>query len=281
VGLRINTNIAALNAHRTMGSNNASLGKSLERLASGLRINAASDDTAGLAIAEKFRAQVNGLSMAAQNSQDAINLLQTAEGALNETQAILQRMRELAVQAANDTLDEEDRTAIENEIDQLTGEIDGIAARTQYNNKGLLAGDPLDPNDPLSLTFQIGANEDQILGVEIQNMSADAIGVATASITVSSHTYATDAISALDAALETVASERATLGSYVNRLQHTINNLSVQRENMSSSESRIRDLDMAAEVAVMTRNQILTQSSQAMLAQANALPQGVLQLLRG
>ena len=168
MGLRINTNISAMNAHRTLGANDAALGKSLARLSSGLRINSASDDAAGLAIAEKFRAQVNGLSMAMQNSQDAINLLQTAEGALNETEAILQRMRELSVQAANDTLVTDDRTAIEEELDQLSAELDGIAGRTQYNTKNLLSGD----FETTPMTFQIGANETQTISVTIGDMSA-------------------------------------------------------------------------------------------------------------
>ncbi|MEB3237689.1 MAG: flagellin [Candidatus Sericytochromatia bacterium] len=275
MGLRINTNITALNSHRVLTANDNALGKSLVRLSSGLRINTASDDAAGLAIAEKFRAQVNGLSMAMQNSQDAINLLQTAEGALNETEAILQRMRELSVQAANDTLTDDDRTAIQAEIDQLTDEIDGISNRTQYNNRVLLDG------SIATLTFQIGANEGQTLSLAISAMGSGDINVTTTDMTVGSQEAASAAIGALDDAIQAVSDERASLGAYINRLQHTINNLGVQRENMSSSESRIRDLDMAAEVSVMTRNQILTQSSQAMLAQANAVPQGVLSLLRG
>ncbi|MEB3203525.1 MAG: flagellin [Candidatus Sericytochromatia bacterium] len=277
MGLRINTNVVALNSHRVLTANDNALGKSLVRLSSGLRINTASDDAAGLAIAEKFRAQVNGLSMAMQNSQDAINLLQTAEGALNETEAILQRMRELSVQAANDTLVTDDRTAIEEELDQLSAELDGIAGRTQYNTKNLLSGD----FETTPMTFQIGANETQTISVTIADMSASGLTAQTSDISVSSHSFAAAAITALDASIQSVSSQRAKLGAVINRLEHTINNLGVQRENMSSSESRIRDLDMAAEVSVMTRNQILTQSSQAMLAQANQAPQGVLSLLRG
>ncbi|MEB3237690.1 MAG: flagellin [Candidatus Sericytochromatia bacterium] len=275
MGLRINTNLTALNAHRVLSANDNALGKSLVRLSSGLRINAASDDAAGLAIAEKFKAQVNGLSMAIQNSEDAINLLQTAEGALSETEAILQRMRELSVQAANDTLQDADREAIQAEIDQLVDEIDGIAGRTQYNSRGLLDG------SITTLTFQIGANEGQTLTVGINAMDAAGIAVQSSDLSVGNQESASAAIGALDLAIEVVSDERAKLGAVINRLDHTINNLNVQRENMASSESRIRDLDMAAEVSVMTRNQILSQSSQAMLAQANAVPQGVLQLLRG
>ncbi|MEB3237692.1 MAG: flagellin [Candidatus Sericytochromatia bacterium] len=274
MGLRINTNITALNAHRTLSANDATLSKSLGRLSSGLRINSASDDAAGLAIAEKFKAQVKGLGQAAANAQDAINLLQTAEGALNETQAILQRMRELAVQASNDTLTDDDRAAIQAEVDQLTEEIDGIADRTQYNSKQLLDG------SVTTLTFQIGANEDQTLTLSISSMGSGDINVQTSDLSVGSQTTAAAAIGALDDALTAVSEERGSLGAYINRLEHTIANLNVQRENMASSESRIRDLDMAAEVSNLSRAQILAQSSQAMLAQANAAPQGVLSLLR-
>ncbi|MEB3298284.1 MAG: flagellin [Candidatus Sericytochromatia bacterium] len=277
MGLRINTNVVALNSHRVLTANDNALGKSLVRLSSGLRINNASDDAAGLAIAEKFKAQVKGLSMAMQNSEDAINLLQTAEGALNETEAILQRMRELSVQASNDTLVDQDRTAIEDELDQLSSELNGIAERTQYNTKNLLSGD----FDTTPMTFQIGANETQTISVTIADMSATGLGAGSGDLTVSSHSFAAGSITQLDTAIRLVSDQRAKLGAVINRLQHTINNLGVQRENMSSSESRIRDLDMAAEVSVMTRNQILTQSSQAMLAQANQAPQGVLSLLRG
>jgi len=276
MGLRINTNISAMNAHRTLGANDAALGKSLARLSSGLRINSASDDAAGLAIAEKFKAQVKGLGQAAANAQDTINLVQTAEGALNETEAILQRMRELAVQAANDTLVTNDRTAIKDELDQLSAEIDGIAARTQYNTKDLLSGDFA----TTPMTFQIGANENQTISLTIGDMSADGLSAQTSDLTVSSHTFASAAIADIDTAISTVSTQRAKLGSVINRLEHTINNLNVQRENMASSESRIRDLDMAAEVSNLSRAQILAQSSQAMLAQANAAPQGVLSLLR-
>ncbi|MBM3260054.1 MAG: flagellin [Candidatus Sericytochromatia bacterium] len=276
MGLRINTNIVALNSHRVLTANDNALGKSLVRLSSGLRINSAADDAAGLAIAEKFRAQVNGLSMAMQNSQDAINLLQTAEGALNETEAILQRMRELSVQAANDTMVASDRTAIKGELDQLSAEIDGIATRTQYNTKALLSGSFA----TAAMTFQIGSNNGQTISLTIGDMSADGLTAQTSDISVSSHTFAAAAITALDSSIQLVSAQRAKLGAVINRLDHTINNLGVQRENMASSESRIRDLDMAAEVSVMTRNQILTQSSQAMLAQANQVPQGVLSLLR-
>ncbi|MBM3260051.1 MAG: flagellin [Candidatus Sericytochromatia bacterium] len=276
MGLRINTNISAMNAHRTLGTNDAALGKSLARLSSGLRINSASDDAAGLAIAEKFKAQIKGLSQAAANAQDTINLVQTAEGALNETESILQRMRQLAVQAANDTLVASDRTAIKGELNQLSAEIDGIATRTQYNTKALLSGDFASA----AMTFQIGANNGQTISLTIGDMSADGLNAQTSDITVSTQTFAAAAIGNLDTAISNVSTQRAKLGAIINRLEHTINNLNVQRENTASSESRIRDLDMAAEVSNLSRAQILAQSSQAMLAQANAAPQGVLSLLR-
>ncbi len=277
MGLRINTNLSAIDSHRLMGINDAALSKSLQKLSSGLRINAAQDDAAGLAISEKFRSQIRGTDMAATNSQDAMNLLQTAEGGLNETTVIIQRMRELAVQAANDTLTLSDRNNIRDELEALTTEIDRIATSTQFNTKVLLAGGTAATG---GFTFQVGANSGQIMNVVIDTSTAAALGVLMTQLSVDNPANASTTIKNLDDALSKVSAYRSKIGANINRLEHTVANLNVQSENMSASESRIRDLDMAKEASTLTRNQILLQSSQAMLAQANQTPQSVLQLLR-
>lgn len=275
--IRINTNIVALTAHRHLVRNDEQLGNALERLSSGLRINKAADDAAGLAIAEKMLAQTRGLRQAGQNALDGISMIQTAEGALNETEAILQRMRELAVQAANDTMTVSDRNHIVDELNQLSKEIDRIAKTTQFNTQVLLFGGTIAQS---GITFQIGANSGQIMNVQIDTADAAALGVYTTNISVDNPGNASITITNLDDAITKVSSIRSKLGAMINRLQHTIANLDVQRENLSAAESRIRDLDMAEEVAQMTRAQILNQSSTAMLAQANQAPQSILSLLR-
>lgn len=270
--MRINHNLNALNAWRQLDSANNAMGKSLEKLSSGLRINRAGDDAAGLSISEKMRAQIKGLDMAVKNAQDSISLIQTAEGALTETHAILQRMRELAVQAANDTNVTEDRNALQDEVDQLAEEITRIAENTEFNSQALLDGTFTDK------VFHIGANEGQSITVDIGNMDAATLGVE--SISLLDNVGADAAIVSLDSAIETVSTERSKLGAYQNRLEHTINNLQVSSENLTAAESRIRDVDMAKEMMNYTKQQILLQSSNAMLAQANTVPQNVLQLLR-
>lgn len=274
----INHNISALNTHRQLGANNNAVQSSLEKLSSGLRINRAGDDAAGLAISEKMRGQIRGLDMAIKNSQDGISLIQTAEGALTETHAILQRMRELTVQAGNlGTQEADDLGAIQDEIAALIEEIDGIAERTQFNGKDLLTGDFAESD----LVFQIGANGGQQLTVNIDDMQAEALGVHD--IDVSEFTEGSDfdtAVEAIDEAIKNVSSQRSALGAIQNRLEHTINNLGASSENLTAAESRIRDVDMAKEMMEFTKNNILTQAAQAMLAQANQTPQGVLQLLR-
>ncbi len=379
--MRINNNLMAMNAQRYLGVNNANIQKSIEKLSSGFRINRAGDDAAGLAISEKMRSQIRGLKMASKNSSDAISLIQTAEGALNETHAILQRMRELAVQAATDTNESVDRNALQNEIDELKKELTRISQQTEFNEKKLLNGDrgykyqgdlsdtaianisigvldtpvpeitvkqeyvvdadtedkkltftisarvesgeddvisftyddttgtwtretnsvtdiaitlkeDLDPStlDPESevnasltledgtMTFQIGANKDQSIDLSIGDMSAEALGVAY--VSVSSNTDADSAIDTIDKAINKVSEERAKLGAYQNRLEHTINNLNTSAENLTAAESRIRDVDMANEMMEYTKNNILAQAATAMLAQANQAPQSVLQLLQ-
>lgn len=399
--MRINHNIPALNAYRNLTITNNALAKSMERLSSGFRINRAADDAAGLAISEKMRGQIKGLNQAIRNAQDAISMLQTAEGALNETHSILQRMRELAVQAANDTNTNEDRYQIQKEIDQLAAEISRIANTTEFNTKNLLAG------GLKGQFFQIGANKDQNIQLDIKAMDAYSLGVAgtlysgtgigvtgttgvkvtsykeytiklvaasattdvttaslssntitvklaatvtstgttitaklsdvvatlnnlpeiagiataeleaasvgstiaktetvtltgidsyaattgangvvtkeayvAAGISVITQSDANAAVAAIDKAIRAVSSERSKLGAIQNRLEHTIANLSVAKENLTAAESRIRDLDMAEEMMAFTRNQILAQAGTAMLAQANQLPAVVLQLLR-
>lgn len=280
MGLRINTNVGAMNAHRQLTMNDVALSKSLQRLSSGLRINGASDDAAGLTIAEKMQSQVRGLNQASRNAQDSISMLQTAEGALIETEAILQRMRELTVQGANDTLTVSDRVAIGTELQQLTSEIDRIATATQFNTQNLLDGATVATN---GLTLQVGANAGQYINVKITGACAGIIGLGAAglsSASVASASAASATLASLDLAIANVSANRSNLGAFINRLDHTIKNLSVSSENLSAAESRIRDLDMAAEVMTMTRNQILTQSSTSMLAQANQSTQNVLGLLR-
>lgn len=279
MSFRVNTNIEALNAQRNLMMTALQFSKSAEKLSSGLRINRAGDDAAGLSISEKLRAQVRGLNQAVRNAQDGISLIQTAEGALNEVHSILQRMRELAVQAANDTLTQEDRAAIARELVSLRNELDRIAQQTQFNSQNLLDG---------SFTgrlFHIGANQNQTITVTIGNVNSTAIGgnlsglVDTFNLTPA-HTTAEALITGVDTAISDISNVRSGLGAVQNRLEHTIANLSVASENLTAAESRIRDTDMAAEMVNFTRLQILQQAGVAVLAQANVNPQVILNLLR-
>lgn len=377
--MRINHNIQALNAYRNLATNQLNASKNLEKLSSGLRINRAADDAAGLAISEKMRSQIRGLQMAERNALDAISLIQTAEGALNSVHSMLQRMRELAVQASNDTNTADDRAALDQEIQQLKTEITRVATSTDFNKTALLDGTfgtKVDQDSSkttvLSVTgvanittggglkagtytitwnstdnvyeltdssstvigkatdlaaagagsitfkgwddtnskytgvslitvttngaytlnsltgdvkitgtesnFQIGANEGQVVGLSIGDMTTTGLGID--SVTVTNHASAQSAIVAIDEAIRRVSEERGKLGAYQNRLEHTINNLKTANENLTSSESRIRDTDMAMEMTEFTKNNILNQAAQAMLAQSNQLPQGILQLLK-
>ncbi|WLR50593.1 flagellin [Bacillus tianshenii] len=372
----INHNLPAMNSYRQLGMNQAGAAKSMEKLSSGLRINRAGDDAAGLAISEKMRGQISGLNQAQRNSQDAISLIQTAEGALNETHSILQRMRELATQASNDTNTDQDRQELQKELNQLTSEINRIGNNTEFNQKKLLngsqslkAGDYVasagDVQSGNGLKMQVGANSMQNFTVDIFDMRAEALGIAgsggaTAQIgsssmagqttnawqdstnevyydetgaktsgktvitengttvgaeqvakssdaqfvsgasaadankltdvgnssgstvyalDIQSHKTATAAISVIDAAINQVSAERSKMGAFQNRLEHTITNLGNASENLQAAESRVRDVDMAKEMMSFTKNNILSQASQAMLAQANQRPQSVLQLL--
>ncbi len=272
--MRINHNISALNTYRQLTTNTSTGSKSIEKLSSGLRINRAGDDAAGLAISEKMRAQIKGLDMASKNAQDGISLIQTAEGALNETHSILQRMRELSVQAATDTNTATDRSELQKEVNELIAELDRIGGDTEFNTKKLLNG------TAGTMTFHIGANQGQAIALTIATMTGSALSMTSATVNLTTQTGADTAITNVQAAIDKVSSERAKLGAYQNRLEHTINNLGTSSENLSAAESRIRDVDMAKEMMEFTKSSILTQASQAMLAQANQLPQGVLQLLR-
>jgi flagellin len=276
MGLRINQNIAAQNAYRNLSANDAQMSKSLEKLSSGFRINRAADDAAGLSISEGLRAQVGGLKVAVRNSQDGISVVQTAEGALTETHSILQRMRELAVQSANEgASDQSARDAAGTEINQLGAELDRISNTTKYGSQQLLSSN-------YSGVFQVGSGATDNLTISLsQNFSSAGLGVSFGASAFTAAGSAAAAITAIDAAIATVSDKRATLGAYQNRFEHTIANLNVAVENLSASESRIRDTDMAQEMVSFTRSQILSQAGTSMLAQANSAPQGVLQLLRG
>ena len=259
MGVRINTNIEALNAQRNLGLTAAAFGKSVEKLSSGLRINRAADDAAGLAISEKLRAQVRGLNQASRNAQDAVSMVQTAEGALNEVHSMLQRIRELAVQYANGTNDTDSQASISAEVDALQAAISDIGANTKFNGVALLAGGA-------SVDFQVGADQGQTLSVTFGDIDTSAADV-------------TD-ISTVDTAIADISTLRGTFGAAQNALEHTVNSLAVASENLAASESRIRDLDVAAEMVNFTKTQILQQAGTAILAQANQAPQSILSLLR-
>ncbi|RXM78531.1 flagellin [Clostridium tetani] len=273
----INHNLNAMNAHRQMGINIGQAGKATEKLSSGLRINRAGDDAAGLAISEKMRGQIRGLNQASRNAQDGISLIQTAEGALNETHAILHRMKELTVQAANDTNVTVDKDNLQLEIKELQSEINRIASQTQFNTRTLLNGSL----SGSKLTFQIGANKDQTIKLGIGTMTTKGLSIASLNIGGSkSASTISGQLETIDKALDKVSKERAKLGANQNRLEHTIANVNNASENLQAAESRVRDVDMAKEMMNFSKNNILQQAAQAMLAQANQAPQGILQLLR-
>lgn len=254
--MRINHNLMAMNTHRQLGINNTRGSKAMEKLSSGLRVNRAADDAAGLSISEKMRGQIRGLTQAARNTQDGISFIQTAEGALNEVSAMLVRMKELAVQNANGTLSPEDKLNIEAELDQLSEEITNISETSKFNGIELFSQIDIIISDSDTATFEIG-----IEGLEI--------GVTWESSTAE-----------IEKAIDTVNTARANLGAQQNRLEHIYNNINTTTENLQAAEARIRDTDIAQEMMEFTKNNILQQAAQAMLAQANQVPQGVLQLLR-
>jgi len=271
MGLRINTNLPALNTGRILSRSTTALNRSLERLSSGLRINRAADDAAGLAIAENFRSQVRGTQVAQRNSQDGVSLVQTAEGALSETTNILQRIRELAVQSANGTQSTDNRVALNNEVVQLLDQIDDIALDTEFNGIRVLSA-------AQTVTLQSGAMTSQTLTISVNGAKTNDLGVNN--VRVSNMASAVAAISTIDTALKSVNTLRSTFGAYQNRLEFTISTLAIQEENSSASESAIRDANIATETIAFTRNQILVSAGTSVLAQANVVPQTALQLLR-
>ena len=271
--MRINNNLMAMNTHRQLGIANNAGSKSMEKLSSGFRINRAGDDAAGLSISEKMRGQIRGLNQASRNAQDGISLIQTAEGAMDEVHAMLQRMRELAVQSANDTNDDDvDRAALQEEVKALQAEIKAIEERAEFNGMTLLGGSFTDKK------FHIGANKDQAMTISISSLS-ETVGAAMTA-TIDTQDDANTAIETINTAIKSVSTQRSKLGAIQNRLEHTIKNLDNSAENLQAAESRIRDVDMAQEMVEQTKQNILQQASTAMLAQANQAPQTVLQLLR-
>ena len=267
-------NLSAMNTNRQMGTVTSALSKSTEKLSSGYRINRAADDAAGLSISEKMRSQIRGLNKASSNAEDGITLIQVAEGALNESHSILQRMNERATQAANDTNTSSDRSAIQQELTQLTSELDRIYSTTQFNTMNLLDG------DFTGKSLQVGALSGQVISVSIKSMKASALGIGYNAIKVSSNAVAGQSMSLIQKAINRVSEERSKLGAIQNRLEHTINNLDTTSENTSAAESRIRDTDMATEMVEYSKNNILAQAGQSMLSQANQQTQGVLSLLQ-
>jgi flagellin len=298
MSLRINTNVDALTAYNSLQNTQSSLSTSLARLSSGLRINHAADDAAGLAISQGMTAEINGLGQAIRNAQDGINFVQTADGALQESQAILQRMRTLAVQAANDTNSSASRSDIQTEIDQLNDELDRIASASNFNGVQFLlaSGGSSLPSGTSALNFQVGAdsyysasgsNELSLGSAGNFNViqvtltaNWDSAALKTSGVSVTSFSKATSALNTIDWAIQQVSTERATLGALQNRFQHTINNLTVAQANLQASNSTIMDTDMAAEMVNYTRANILSQAGTAMLRQANAAPNSVLALLQ-
>ena len=286
-------NMQAMNTNRQLGITTGAQAKSTEKLSSGYRINRAADDAAGLSISEKMRSQIRGLDKASSNAQDGISAVQVAEGALNETHSILQRMNELATQAANGTNTTADKNAIQSEINQLTSEIDRIQSTTQFNTMNLIDGSFTGKN------LQVGSLSGQSIVLSIGNMNASSLfgqantagtlqagnstqaqGAYNSKLSVSSFTAAGTAMKAIQSAIEKVSNQRSDLGAVQNRLEHTIANLDTASENTSAAESRIRDTDMAKEMVTYSKNNILAQAGQSMLAQANQSTQGVLSLLQ-
>ena len=272
-------NMTALNANRQLGVTNTNLARSTEKLSSGYRINRASDDAAGLSISEKMRGQIRGLKQASTNAQDGQSLIQTAEGAMNEIHSVLQRMRELTVQAKNDTYLQEDRAKIKTEVDQLQSEITRIATQTQFNKMNLLTG------SYKSMQFQVGANDNQVIKLSIGRLTASVLGVegvasAIGNTTVSKGSIIGNQLSTIDEAITTVSTARSNLGAISNRLDHTIANADNMAENLQSSESKIRDVNIASEMVSYSSMSILQHAGQSMLSHANQATQGVLSLLQ-
>ncbi len=284
--MRIQHNITALNSYNKLSTNNSAVAKNLEKLSSGYKINRAGDDAAGLAISEKMRAQITGLETASKNAEDAVSLVQTAEGALTEVHSMLNRMVALATQSANGTYNSTNRGSMNEEVDQLKSEIDRILSTTNFNGMYLFT-------QGNTITFQVSETgiSDAQIGIQMSVMNTASLKInnihisnqnpsSTPNADAAGQTNARQTISVINAAIDRVSKLRGTFGAMQNRLEHTINNLAVSTENITASESRIRDVDMAKEMMAYTKNNILVQSAQAMLAQANQVPQSVLQLLQ-
>jgi flagellin len=276
MGLSVYNNVEAMNAHRLLSNTNTQLSKSMERLSSGLRINRAADDAAGLAVSEGMRSQIRGMNVASRNAQDGISMVQVADGALGNVGDMLQRVRDLAVQASNGTLTDAQRKNLDTEVQQVLTEIGKTGTDTEFNGLKILAGSVATAAS--AVTLQVGANASQNIAFTIGTVSTSDLGIS--GIAVSSAASASAAIASIDAAISTVTTARANLGAIQNRLEHTINRLGMTSENLQAAESRIRDADMASEMIDFTRNQILQQSGTAMLSQANQAPQSVLSLLK-
>jgi flagellin len=274
MALSINTNMASLNATSKLAKATNSLGKTFERLSTGLRVNGAKDDAAGLAISTRMTAQIRGMNMAVRNSNDAVSLVQVAEGALDETTNALQRMRELAVQAANGTMSSSDRLSLELEVKQLRSEVQRISTTTKFNGKSLING-----AQGAGITFQVGANTTESLTVSVGSAGVAALGVNSSQVTVSTAAQASTSLNQIDLALDSVSDIRANLGAYQNRFESLMANLTNIVENTSSARSRIMDADIAQETSNLTKSAIMQQASTAILAQANQQPQIALQLL--
>jgi flagellin len=284
----INHNISAMYSNRTLGVTNAATSKDMEKLSSGMRINRAGDDASGLAVSEKMRSQIRGLNQASENASNGINFIQTTEGYLQESTDIVQRIRELAVQASNGIYTDEDRMQIQVEVSQLVAEVDRIASQAQFNGMNMLTGRFAQPTGENAVTasmwFHIGANMDQRVQVFIGTMTSEALGLreigSETIMSIASPDEANRSIGTLDEALKKINKQRADLGGYQNRLDHAVKGIDVASENLQASESRIRDTDMAKQMVELTKNQVLTQAGTAMLAQANSSSQNVLSLLR-
>jgi flagellin len=276
MGLRIYNNVEAQNAHRQLQATNDKLSSTMERLSSGLRINRAADDAAGLAVSEEMRTQIRGMKVASRNALDGVSLVQVADGALSGVNDMLQRVRDLAVQAANGTLTDLQRGNLDQEVQSIVAEMSRVAADTEFNGVKILSGSVATAAN--AVTLQVGANGSQVIAFTIGTMSAADLGIS--GIAIGTAASATEAIASVDAAIRQVNASRAAMGAIQNRLEQTISRLDLTSENLQAAESRVRDADMATEMIDFTRNQILQQSGTAMLAQANQAPQTILRLLQ-
>ena len=276
MGLRIYNNVEAQMAHRQLASTNNELSRTMERLSSGLRINRAADDAAGLAVSEEMRSQIRGMNVASRNAQDGVSMVQVADGALGGVNDMLQRIRDLSVQAANGTLTDQQRSNLDQEVQSIVAEMARVAADTEFNGVKILSGSVATAAN--AVTLQVGANGSQVIAFTIGTMSAADLGIS--GIAIGTAASATQAIAPVDAAIRQVNASRAAMGAIQNRLEQTISRLDLTSENLQAAESRVRDADMATEMIDFTRNQILQQSGTAMLAQANQAPQSILRLLQ-